>query len=170
MWKVTLSAVKATTAAGPRTIGTLAERSGFPAKTIRYYESIGLLPSPKRSRGGYRLYGTDDESRLAFVAKAKQLGLSLDEIREILSLHDAGNAPCSHVLGLLDDHIRRVDEAVAQLAAFRRQLGTLRTGARKQLGPKGAAVCRIIEHAERGSAEVGALAQRAIHRASGLKP
>lgn len=159
----------ATASAGHRTIGTLAEQSGFPPKTIRYYESIGLLPSPKRSQGGYRLYGADDESRLAFVAKAKQLGLSLEEIRDILTLHDAGNAPCSHVLALLDDHIRRVDGAVEQLTAFRKQLGTLRARARKQVGPAGAAVCRIIEHAERGSPEVGALAQRAIHRGSGLK-
>lgn len=145
------------------TIGALAERTGFAAKTIRYYESIGLLPAPRRSDGGYRLYGEDDESRLAFIAKAKQLGLSLDEIRDVLALHDAGSAPCTHVLGLLDEHIHRVDEALAQLAAFRQQLASLRTRTRRQAGPKGAAVCRIIEHVEHAPPEVGALAQRAIH-------
>lgn len=146
-----------------QTIGALAERSGFPPKTIRYYESIGLLPPPKRSDGGYRLYGADDESRLAFIAKAKQLGLSLGEIGDILTLHDAGSAPCGHVLALVDDHLDRVDEALTQLAAFRKQLATLRTRARRQVGPKGAAVCRIIEHVERATPAVGDLAQRAIH-------
>lgn len=151
------------TAATERTIGALAERTGFPAKTIRYYESIGLLPAPKRSDGGYRLYGPGDESRLGFIAKAKQLGLSLGEIGDILTLHDAGSAPCGHVLALVDDHLDRVDEALVQLAAFRKQLATLRTRARRQLGPKGATVCHIIEHVERSIPAVGDLAQRAIH-------
>ncbi len=146
-----------------RTIGRLAEQTGFPAKTIRYYESIGLLPRPERSDGGYRLYGADDESRLAFIAKAKQLGLSLGEIGDILTLHDAGSAPCTHVLALVDDHIHRVDEALTQLTAFRTQLATLRSRARRQAGPKGAAVCRIIEHVERATPAVGEFAQRAIH-------
>lgn len=146
-----------------RTIGRLAEQTGFPPKTIRYYESIGLLPRAERSEGGYRLYGSDDESRLAFIAKAKQLGLSLGEIGDILTLHDAGSAPCTHVLSLVDDHIDRVDEALTQLAAFRAQLATLRTRARRQAGPKGAAVCRIIEHVEGATPAVSQFAQRAIH-------
>lgn len=146
-----------------QTIGAFAEVTGFAPKTIRYYESIGLLPPPRRSDSGYRLYGPDDESRLAFIAKAKQLGLSLGEIGDILTLHDAGSAPCGHVLEVVDEHLDRVDQALTQLAAFRTQLATLRTRARRQVGAKGAAVCQIIEHVERSTPAVGDLAQRAIH-------
>lgn len=145
------------------TIGALAERSGFSAKTIRYYESIGLLPPPPRSSSGYRQYGVADESRLGFIAKAKQLGLRLDEIREILSLYDAGSPPCGHVLRLLDEHVQRVDRALEQLGAFRTHLRRLRSRARRNAVPAGTGVCRIIDHTERGSPEVGALAQHALH-------
>ncbi len=61
------------------TIGALGERSGFRPKTIRYYESIGLLPEPRRRPSGYREYDDDAERRLQFIARAKQLGLSLDD-------------------------------------------------------------------------------------------
>lgn len=141
-WKVTLGCMPPK----PLTIGPLAQRSGFPPRTIRYYESIGLLPAPRRSEGGYRLYEPGDASRLAFIARAKRLGLSLDEISEILTLRDAGREACVHVLGLVDRQIDRVDEAMVQHAAFRRQLRRLRREAAER-SDGGPSICRIVEHA-----------------------
>ncbi len=129
------------------TIGELGARTHFTAKAIRYYESIGLLPKPERTEAGYRLYGHDAVARLGFIGKAKQLGLSLDEIADVLALHDAGSRPCEHVLALLDRHIANVDATLGKLTEFRRQLGRLRAGARRRGREEGFAVCRIIEHA-----------------------
>ena len=80
-------------------IGQLAERFGVNTKTIRYYESIGLLPSPVRRPSGYRVYGESDAERLAFVRTAQRFGLHLDQIGEILGLRDRGERPCDYVWG-----------------------------------------------------------------------
>lgn len=128
-----------------RTIGQLAVETGFTPKTIRYYEAIGLLPEPRRRPSGYRMYDERARQRLTFVERAKRLGLSLDEIRGVLVLHETGTEPCLHVRSLLDAQIARVDDALEQLTAFRRQLVRLRssTPARSE---NAAAVCRIVEH------------------------
>lgn len=126
-------------------IGELASRCGVSSKTIRYYERIGLLPDPPRSDAGYRLYGSAAEERLGFILKAKTLGLSLDEIREILSLRDDGDCPCGHVLRLVDDKIAAIDEQARALAELREELVELQREA-DATGERGnGAVCRLIE-------------------------
>ena len=85
-----------------RRIGELAAELGLNPKTIRYYEAIGLLPEPRRTPAGYRCYGVDDRERLRFIAQAKAIGLSLQEISEILAIRQAGNPPCRHVAAVLD--------------------------------------------------------------------
>lgn len=74
-------------------IGELSQRAGLPAKTIRYYEEIGLLPPPKRLENSYRDYGEVDVARARFVAGARRLDFSLDDIQEILDLRDRRTAP-----------------------------------------------------------------------------
>lgn len=105
-------------------IGDVAKRTGVSAPTIRYYEGIGLLPSPARSGAGYRRYSDATIEELLFIRKAQSLGFSLDEIAEILQLSRSGNVPCSHVLSLAHQHLAAVDERIRQLRAFRRQLAT----------------------------------------------
>ncbi len=83
-------------------IGELADAVSVPAKTIRYYEGIGLLPAPERHANGYRSYDESAGDRLRFVKAAQAVGFTLTEIREILSLRDAGEEPCGHVLDLVD--------------------------------------------------------------------
>ncbi len=103
-------------------IGDVAKRTGVTAPTIRYYEGIGLLPSPARSGAGYRRYSDGTIEELRFIRKAQALGFSLDEVAEILQLSRSGKAPCSHVLSLAHQHLAAVDERIRQLRAFRRQL------------------------------------------------
>lgn len=124
------------------TIGELAERTGFTPKAIRFYERIALLPPAARKPSGYRFYGTGDVARLDFIAKAKRLGLSLEEIRGILALRDAGMEPCVHVVVVLDEHLAHVDRTITDLEAFRAQLRRIRADARRQTRGH---VCGIIE-------------------------
>jgi DNA-binding transcriptional MerR regulator len=78
-------------------IGELATVLGLNPKTIRYYEDIGLLPKPQRTVSGYRLYEAADVERLSFIGKAKAIGLTLEEIREISDARPDGQRPCEHV-------------------------------------------------------------------------
>ncbi len=126
-------------------IGELADRVGVNTKTIRYYESVKLLPPPDRTPAGYRLYGPHDETRLTFIKTAQHLGLSLDEIREILALREAGTAPCEHVRGVLRQQVRDISRRIADLRRLRQELQTL-DAAIEDIPQDAAAVCRIIEH------------------------
>ncbi len=125
-------------------IGELATELGINPKTIRYYEEIGLLPRAKRTDNGYRLYGDADRERLHFISKAKAVGLTLEEIGQILALRRTGAPPCEHVVGLLDHKLRAVEEQLRTLSDFRTELLTLREEAR-QTRHTDACVCGIIE-------------------------
>jgi DNA-binding transcriptional MerR regulator len=103
-------------------IRDLVEASGVPAKTIRYYESIGLLPPPERASNNYRQYRTTDVDRLRFIASARSLGVRLGDIAEILAARDQGLAPCNRVLGVLAERISQLDRHIAGLLALRADL------------------------------------------------
>jgi MerR family transcriptional regulator, copper efflux regulator len=107
-------------------IKELAAQSGVATKTIRYYESIGLLPAPERSANNYRQYGPADVERLRFVASARSLGLGLAEIAEILAARDRGIAPCERVLAALDQGLADLDRRLADMLALRDTLEALR--------------------------------------------
>lgn len=125
-------------------IGELALRMDLNQRTIRYYEKIKLLPKPQRTRSGYRLYGPLDEARLRFILRAKQIGLSLEEIREILALRDEGQRPCRHVLALVGRKLAAIDEQLRVLQDLRHELSSLKDGAAKALRTEGN-VCSLIE-------------------------
>lgn len=97
--------------------------SGVPAKTIRYYEEIGVLPPAKRLPNGYRTYSESDLDRLRLVSGARQVGLSLKEIREIIEMRDRGEAPCTVLLGLLE---KKADEIEMRIRALQQLEGELR--------------------------------------------
>jgi len=96
-------------------INELEARTGVPAKTIRYYEQVGVLPPPRRKPNGYREYDGNDVERLKFVAGARQLDFSLDDIAEILALRDRREAPCRVVLDLLEQKAREVARRIEEL-------------------------------------------------------
>lgn len=103
------------------TIGVLASRCGVSRDTVRFYERERLLPAPRRSASGYRLYEDGDAARVGFVKQAQAIGLTLDDIRELLSLQRT-TGECRRVADRLKARVAVVDEKIARLRAFRREL------------------------------------------------
>lgn len=101
-----------------------AERTGLPAKTIRYYEDIGLI-SPKRSENGYRSFADSDLHKLAFLARARGLGFSIEECRTLLGLYQDQSRASSDVKLLAEAHLNRVHEKIEELRAMAATLSDL---------------------------------------------
>ncbi len=104
-------------------IGNAAEAAGVSAKMIRYYESIDLIPSVDRRESGYRDYSADDVSRLRFVRRARELGFSLDQIRDLLRLWSDRDRSNADVRKVALDHISELEAKAAELQEM---IGTLR--------------------------------------------
>lgn len=100
----------------------LAHRAGCNLETVRYYEKVGLLPEPPRTSSGYRNYDATHERRLRFVLRARELGFSLDEIRELLRLVDERNQPCGEVRAVAAAHLGDVRAKIADLKRMERVL------------------------------------------------
>lgn len=130
---------------GQLRIGELAGRLGLNPKTIRYYERIGLLPQPARTPSGYRLYGEDDVERLGFIRSAQRLGLTLDEIGEILALRERGQQPCAYVRRVLKREVAAIDQRLRELRHLRQELAALEARADELPEPPGT-ICRLIDH------------------------
>lgn len=106
------------------TIGEAAEASGLPAKTIRYYEEIGLI-APPRDANGYRAFTEADLHRLAFVGRARSLGFSISDCRSLLALYEDEGRASAEVKTIARAHLGRIDAKMAELAAMRETLETL---------------------------------------------
>lgn len=106
-------------------IKEFSQQSGLAAKTIRYYEEIGLLPPPNRLENGYRVYNERDVARARLVAGARSLDFSLDDIREIVAMRDRGEVPCHVVLDLLVERADQIRQRIAQLESMELELREL---------------------------------------------
>ena len=128
-------------------IGELAKATGLSAKTIRFYEAEGLIPDPPRTESGYRSYAGPDVSRLGFILNAKRLGLSLNDIKGILQLHDRSEPTCVHVRSLLDEKVAQIETVIQNLLGFKGELESLRdqTTSMVDCRPLGGSICSIIE-------------------------
>ncbi len=131
-------------------IGELARSTGATVKTIRFYEDAGLIRAAPRTESGYRIYEKDDVERLEFIRSAKCLGMSLDEIRGVLQLHDLNEPTCVHVRALLDEKVTRIELALKEVRDFRTELVALRdqAGDLEDCSPAGGNVCGIVEGSE----------------------
>ena len=107
------------------TIGEAAERSGMPAKTIRYYEEIGLIGPATRAENGYRSYDDTDVHTLRFVKRARGLGFSIRDCQELLSMYRDRNRASADVKALATARIEEIDRKMAELAGMRSTLATL---------------------------------------------
>lgn len=107
-------------------IKELENQTGVSVKTIRYYESIGILPEPQRQLNGYRVYHETDVDRLKLVAGARRLDLSLDEIKELLDMRDRKEAPCTALLEQLDQKADEIHQRIKELQHMEKDLRDLR--------------------------------------------
>jgi DNA-binding transcriptional MerR regulator len=96
-------------------IRDFAQRTGLPAKTIRFYESIGILSSAQRLPNGYRDYNKQDVERARFVAGIRSLDFGLDEIKELVAMRDRREAPCRTLLDLIEQKAEEIEERIRLL-------------------------------------------------------
>ena len=114
-----MAALAAKTRAGS-SIGALARSSGVKIETIRYYEKIGIMPRTARSTGGYRLYTDDHFKRLTFIRRGRELGFSLEELRDLLRLVDGHTYTCAEVRALTLNHVADIRHKIADLKRLER--------------------------------------------------
>lgn len=111
-------------------IGEICSKTGLSARTVRYYEELGLLPGVRRRQGGRRVYGPDEVERLRFITRLKALGLSLAEIKELNAVYAIGGGT-REMLGrleeLLDVHLEDLDARIAELGSLRDQIRKYRS-------------------------------------------
>ncbi|MFQ5846942.1 MAG: heavy metal-responsive transcriptional regulator [Candidatus Methylomirabilales bacterium] len=134
----------------PLFIGKVAKQLGLNPRTIRYYESLGLLPPPLRSESRYRLYTPQTLELLRFIQKAKTLGFTLTEIREIIALRQRGDLPCPHVHALLTERVHTLSRQIRDLTLLRDELSGLarKSASRPRTRGRAGSVCPHIERAE----------------------
>jgi DNA-binding transcriptional MerR regulator len=139
-------------------VGELAARMGVGVQTLHYYERLGLLPKPGRSASNYRLYSPDALRRLVFIKKAQALGFALEEIKEIFSMRQRGNAPCRPVVEIGKRHLRELDARIAELQEYRRLLAAILPKWEKEtsrLRSCAGEFCDLIERLQQPQAAVG---------------
>lgn len=105
-------------------IGEAATLSGLPAKTIRYYEDIGLI-RPARAENGYRDYAETDAHKLTFLARARGLGFTIEECRNLLSLYEDQGRASADVKRIASGHLEDIDRKIVELQSMRRTLAHL---------------------------------------------
>lgn len=123
------------------TIGELAAESGVKVETIRYYESVKLMPRPERTAGQQRRYGQDDVKRLSFIRHARELGFEVEAVREILGMVGNKDASCDKIDGIARSHLTVVEDKIASLKALRKELMRMLD----HCGTGKVSDCRVIE-------------------------
>lgn len=123
------------------TIGDLAAATNTSVETVRWYEKVKLLPAPERSAGNYRLYGPEHLRRLSFIRRGRDLGFTVDQIRELLAMADDRDRSCAEVDTIARAHLAQVERKLADLTRLAHELRDV-IG---QCGCGSVADCRIIE-------------------------
>jgi DNA-binding transcriptional MerR regulator len=103
-------------------VGEVARKLGLNPQTLYFYERIGLIPSPHRTESGYRLFSQEDVDRLTFITHTKAMGLSLDDIREILAAKDEKSPTCQTIHDCLQKKVKAIEETIQQLQILRDEL------------------------------------------------
>ena len=127
-------------------IGEVARQVGMATSAIRFYEEAGLLLEPGRTASGYREYDQSVIDRLTFIRAGQGVGLTLNELREVLTIRDHGEPPCRHVSDLIGTRMREVDQRIKDLQRLRQDLADLAETA-TELDPDDCppeSVCRIL--------------------------
>jgi len=139
---MTMKVTTKMTAKSGLSIGALGAATDTKVETIRFYEKIGILPAPARTASNYRVYGEEHVKRLGFVRRARNLGFSLEAVRQLLDLVDQPDRPCGEVDDLVQGQLQEVEQKIADLQRLREELDRL---AHQCRGGRRMAECRIIE-------------------------
>lgn len=122
-------------------IGELAKAAGTKAETIRYYEHEGILPAADRTDSNYRDYSNEHRATLTFIRRARELGFTMAQVRELLALSDHEDKPCQDVDHLVERQFGEVERKIAALTSLRGELATMLQSCRSsRVGD-----CRIVE-------------------------
>lgn len=132
-------------------IGQVAERTGVPPKTIRYYEEIELIASPARGANGYRSYTEEAVHTLRFVASARNLGFTVEQCRALLALYRDKGRASADVKHVAEEHMAAIDRKIEELGAMRKVLATLAQRCHGDDRPD----CPIIDELSRPSSKGG---------------
>ena len=122
-------------------IGKLATATGTKVETIRYYESVGLLAPPGRTKGNYRAYSAQHLARLSFIRRARALGFSIGQVQELLKLADQKDISCKAVDMIAREHLAEIDRKLRDLNTLRSELSSVIVQCRQGTISE----CRIIE-------------------------
>ncbi|MBV9556997.1 MAG: MerR family transcriptional regulator [Pseudolabrys sp.] len=137
-----------------RTIGEVADLVGVDLETLRYYERIGLMKSPPRTKGGHRNYQDADIRRLRFIRRARDVGFSIEDVRTLIAFSRAENKPCGNVLELALSNLEKIRAKRKQLE----QMEQVLSQAASSCSGGDAAFCSILAFLD-GEAEAGAAAR-----------
>ncbi|MCB1384086.1 MAG: helix-turn-helix domain-containing protein [Notoacmeibacter sp.] len=121
-------------------IGDMARETGVKVPTIRYYEQIGLLPDPGRTQGNQRRYGAAERDRLAFIRHARDLGFSIESIRDLVALSGNPGAPCTDADRIAGAQLDDVRARIARLQALERELARIAACNGEHAG-----TCRVLQ-------------------------
>ncbi len=124
------------------TVGKIAKETGVNIETIRYYEKRGLLPKPKRGKSGYRIYCRDDINRVNFIIRAKYLGFTLVEIKELLNLRENPETKCEDMKLKVEEKIGDIEEKINSLLKNKKALKNL---TKQCIGPVPLDQCSIVD-------------------------
>ena len=141
-------------------IGALAEATGTPVETIRFYEREGLLPPPARAQNNYRQYLPIHVERLAFIRQCRNLDMTLEEIRTLIDLRESPAGDCGDINALLEAHIGHVARRIRELLALKRDLKALRA---RCTAPHAVSECGILDGLDRAAAAKPANAPQRRH-------
>jgi DNA-binding transcriptional MerR regulator len=130
-------------------IGDLAKQAGVKVVTIRFYEQSRLLPACERTAGNYRVYGHKHLHRLRFVRRCRELGFSVEQIRELVQLSAAESPTCEDLCGLAANHLRDVESKIADLSRMAKELRRIGSSCD---GKQPSATCRIVAVLSGGAA------------------
>ena len=135
----------------PLYIRDVAAAAGMTPQAVRYYESLGLLEKPQRTRSGYRVYNRDAIERVRFIKSAQKLGLNLDEIRVIIRMKCSMQPPCDCVRDMLRQKLAGIEKQIAQMDATRKKLLKVLRSSKKEALPlphEDSLICPLIERPE----------------------
>lgn len=136
-------------------VGEVSRQLDLNPQTLYFYERIGLIPPPQRTVAGYRLFSREDIERLTFIVRAKSLGLSLDEIKDILTLKNGRSLTCRAVYERLNQKLQDIEDKIRQLQSLQNELVPLLEQCRTNFNhPDPEHQCTVLEQDAKNSQRV----------------